>query len=241
MKRIIPNNIYLAFTMAVLACFTLILAPKAFGVSPAPDGGYPNYNTAEGDNALTGLTTGAQNTAIGWGALYSNSTGDANTASGLQALHSNTFGGGNTANGAATLYNNTFGSYNTAIGQGALYNTTGSSNIALGGLNAGYNLTTGNNNIDIGNRGVAGESNTIRIGGDNGAGYGSQTATFIAGINGVSVTNGNPVVINANGQLGTIPLSSLQGATGPAGPTGPIGPAGATGATGATEIGRAHV
>jgi len=26
------------------------------------------------------------------------------------------------------------------------------------------NLTTGNNNIDIGNKGVAGEANTIRIG-----------------------------------------------------------------------------
>ena len=27
-----------------------------------------------------------------------------------------------------------------------------------------FNLTTGSNNIDIGNEGVAGESNTIRIG-----------------------------------------------------------------------------
>ena len=45
----------------------------------------------------------------------------------------------------------------------SLSNTTGNNNIALGD-NAGINLTTGSNNIDIGNNGVAGESNTIRIG-----------------------------------------------------------------------------
>jgi hypothetical protein len=42
-------------------------------------------------------------------------------------------------------------------------NTVGGGNIGLG-ANAGINLTTGDNNIDIGNVGVAGESNTIRIG-----------------------------------------------------------------------------
>ena len=51
-------------------------------------------------------------------------------------------------------------------------------NIALGRF-AGLNLTTGNNNIDIGNFGVAAEDNTIRIGTQ-----GAQTATFIAGISG---------------------------------------------------------
>ena len=55
-------------------------------------------------------------------------------------------------------------------------NTTGSNNIALG-FQAGSNLTTGSNNVDIGNLGVAAESNTIRIGTQ-----GTQTATFIAGI-----------------------------------------------------------
>jgi hypothetical protein len=64
-------------------------------------------------------------------------------------------------------------------------------------------LDTGNNNIDIGNLGVAGESNTIRIGGDVGLGYGSQTATFIAAISGTAVV-GDAVVVDGNGQLGTI-------------------------------------
>jgi hypothetical protein len=90
------------------------------------------------------------------------------------------------------------GSNNTANGfQALLNNTTGSFNIAVG-LLAGQNLTTGNNNIDIGNQGGAGEANTIRIGDQA-----SQTATFIAGINGVDKTSGSPVFIDANGQLGT--------------------------------------
>jgi uncharacterized coiled-coil protein SlyX len=85
---------------------------------------------------------------------------------------------------------------------GALQNNTGSFNTALG-FNAGANLTTGSNNIDIGALGVAGESNTIRIG------AGRQTATFIAGIRGVAtgMADTTPVVINSAGQLGTISSS----------------------------------
>ena len=78
--------------------------------------------------------------------------------------------------------------------------TTGTDNIALG-FNAGRNLTTGNNNIDIGNAGRAGEANTIRIGTN-----GTQSATFIAGINGTAVT-GVAVVVNSNGQLGIVASS----------------------------------
>ena len=59
---------------------------------------------------------------------------------------------------------------------------------------AGGNLTTGDVNIDILNPGVAGESNTIRIGV-------TQTRTFIAGIFGTNVS-GSTVVVNSEGQLG---------------------------------------
>jgi hypothetical protein len=65
------------------------------------------------------------------------------------------------------------------------------------GAGAGQSLTTGNHNIDIGNAGVAGDGNTIRIGGDN------QGATFIAGVYGVSVA-GLGVAMNSSGQLGTV-------------------------------------
>src|SRR5262249_11814938 len=75
-------------------------------------------------------------------------------------------------------------------------------NIALGDR-AGVDFTTGSNNIDIGNRGVAGESNTIRIGTG-----GNSTATFIAGISGATVPTGVGVIINSNGRLGTITSSA---------------------------------
>jgi len=64
------------------------------------------------------------------------------------------------------------------------------------GFNAGNNLTIGNNNIDIGNAGVAAEANTVRVGTQ-----GNHRRAFIVGIRGTAVT-GPSVVINASGQLG---------------------------------------
>jgi hypothetical protein len=98
---------------------------------------------------------------------------------------------------------NTTGNGNTAEGAGALFKNTGSFNVAFG-FNAGANLTAGNNNIDIGNLGVAGESNTTRIGT-----VGKSTATFITGIRGTATANVNavPVVIDSAGQLGTVSSS----------------------------------
>src|SRR3982751_3516967 len=100
-----------------LGCFAL--SPTARAVSPPPDGGYPNFNTAEGEDALFSLTTGFDNSAIGFDALHGNTTGFDNTAVGNNALISNTTGGFNTAVGSYALYrNNAF--YNTATGGQAL-------------------------------------------------------------------------------------------------------------------------
>ena len=179
-----------------------------------------NANTASGLGALLSNTTGRNNTATGEGALidnnsddntatgasalFSNTTGNINTANGSQALLSNTLGVGNTANGVNALEMNENGSFNTAVGVAALVsNTSGNANIALG-WSAGSNLTTGDDNIDIGNTGVAGESNTVRIGDS-----GSQTRTFIAGIRGATTGNMDAiaVVIDSAGQLGTVSSS----------------------------------
>src|SRR6266403_235698 len=128
----------------VLAWFAL--SPTARAVLPAPDGGYPNNNTAEGFNALFSLTTGYNNTANGANALSNNTTGYGNTANGIIALSSNTTGFENTANGAAALFSNNTGARNTANGVNALFsNTTGNNNTA-NGLEALYSNTTGNNN-----------------------------------------------------------------------------------------------
>jgi Chaperone of endosialidase len=160
-------------------------------------------NTATGRAALTFNTTGNNNTADGHDALFSNTTAIRNTATGSFALFSNTTGPNNTALGYFALFSNTTGNSNMASGYDALVNnTTGIGNIALGNF-AGANLTTGDNNIDIGSLGVAAEANTIRIGTQ-----GTQTATYIAGINGAAVT-GRPVFVNNNGQLG-VPPSSLR-------------------------------
>ena len=133
-----------------LGAFALASAPTAFGVVPAPDGGYLGGNTAEGDNALFSLTTGTSNTAIGFAALGTNTTGDFNTAEGSGALLFNTTGSQNTATGVNALVNNTTGTSNTANGVNTLFrNTTGFQNAATG-VQALFSNTTGFHNTAAG-------------------------------------------------------------------------------------------
>jgi len=122
---------------------------KSEAVTPAPDGGYPGGNTAEGQAALLSRTTGAFNTAVGFLSLRSDTTGQLNTAIGAGALLANN-GASNTATGAAALLSNTTGGGNTATGLEALFgNTTGHSNTVVG-LEALFSNTTGSDNTAIG-------------------------------------------------------------------------------------------
>ena len=206
------SHVRLSLLLIPLACFALL--PQVRAVDPPPDGGYPNGNTAEGEDALFRLGEGLRNTAVGFQALYSNAHGSdntaigygalhenvgfLNTACGFQALYFNTTGRRNTAHGLNALYANTGGFNNTACGYLALAsNTTGFNNIGLG-LSAGSANTTGSNNINIGNAGVDGESKTIRLGDSH------QIATYIAGISGAIVAGGTGVIIDASGHLGTV-------------------------------------
>jgi Chaperone of endosialidase len=141
------------------------LLPKAQAVVPPPDGGYPGFNTAEGQNALLNLMTGAANTAVGWYSLFSATTasfntgvgggslalnnGDNNTATGAGALLSNITGIDNTANGAFALSSNTTGDFNTATGFQALLSTTDIQNTANGAF-ALFSNTTGRGNTAFG-------------------------------------------------------------------------------------------
>lgn len=171
-------------------------------VVPAPDGGYPGGNTAEGTNALLSRTSGIYNTGIGIYSLLSVTDGDANTgvgagtllantagentAVGAGALFSNTTAGGNTAGGAFALFSST-GLSNTAVGDRALLlNTTGGFNTAVGQA-AMLNNTTGSSNIAIGVQALGNNdtgSSNIAIG--NVAGTGITTATNVICIGQVS-------------------------------------------------------
>jgi hypothetical protein len=105
----------------------------------------------------------------------------------------------------AALSSNTTGFSNTAIGARAfMMNTTANYNVALGD-SAGESLSTGDNNIDIGHNvsGVAGESNTIRIGNKD------IIATYIRGISRQTAAGGAAVFVDSNGKLGTM-IASTQ-------------------------------
>ena len=128
----------------VLVCFGLATAVQA--VNPAPDGGYPNFTTAEGDNALNGLTTGAGNTGVGWYSLFGAGASSFNTGVGAGTLVLNS-GNSNTAVGAGTLLLNTTGMENTAVGTDALvFNDNGFNNNAVGAFALFNNIDGISNN-----------------------------------------------------------------------------------------------
>ena len=186
--------------LIALACAFNGILPKAQAQLPPPplDGGYPGFNTAEGQKALFSLTTGVANTADGWYSLFSNTDGSYNTAVGAgtllfntgnqannegiwntavgtAALLFNTTGYSNTAVGMAALSSNDTGSLNTAVGTNALQNSTAGGNTAVGSEALEFN-TTGSTNTAVGasalHASTIGISNTAL-----GFGAGSQVTT----------------------------------------------------------------
>jgi len=200
----------------VLICFAFL--PKAHAVSPAPDGCYPNFATAEGCDALSSLSTGSGNTGIGWRSLFLESTGNFNTGVGAGALALNN-GDSNTAVGAGALLL-TSGSENTAVGTDALVlDETGAANSAFGNFALSQNTTgnfntavgegaltantTGINNTAVGlfaGAGVVTASNVICIGT---AGADVSDSCYIGDIFGQSSPSGTAVFVNSDGKLGT--------------------------------------
>ncbi len=181
---------------------------SAFGNSSLASNTTGNYNVAFGGLSLIYNTTGGYNSAVGYGALAYNSTGGDNAALGYAALQYNTSGNYNNAFGLQALENETDGIGNDGFGTSALAGvTTGGNNIGIGN-NAGQNgIKTGNNNIEIGNVGISSngtDNNLIAIGTQN-----VQTATYIAGIYGTTVTGGEAVVVNSSGQVG-VQSSSIR-------------------------------
>jgi hypothetical protein len=190
-KSINPSPLRLASLVIpfVFVCFGL--SPAVRAVVPAPDGGYPGFNTAEGTDALFSLTSGVGNNAIGFQALLHNTTGIHNTADGFAALSRTTTGQHNTGTGDEALGSNTTGNFNTADGAHALENNTGTGNTALG-FGAGVNVTTANNVICLG-AGVLGAN--------------ESNSCFIGNVFNQTSPVGTAVFVNSSGKLGTITSS----------------------------------
>ena len=189
-------------------------------------------NTAIGFNTLSTETTGTTSTAVGYNALAKSNGGIANNAFGYEALFNCTTGLNNTALGDFTLTALTVSQNNVAVGHGALMdfnNTTITGNNTAVGVSAGTTLLTGTNNIFvgynagsncvaaeseniyIGDPGVVGEAQTIRIGQTSCTGVlCNQTACYIAGIEQATVLHQAAVFMDpATNQLG-LNLSSRR-------------------------------
>jgi len=233
-----------------LVCFALV--QNTLAVSPAPDGGYPGANTAEGADALLNLSSGIANTAVGNNALRQNTTGSWNVALGSGTLASNTTGNFNMAIGTDALtkntanfnlaigfrvgFMNTTGNHLTGIGAGALQNnTTAGFNTAIG-ADALHDNTIGGGNTAIGADALTG--NTIGGGntaigsgallnnttGNDNIALGDAAGLFLA-------TGDNNIDIGNNGvtsDSGTTRIGTVQGAIYLAGIAGQIVGAGGT-------------
>jgi hypothetical protein len=218
-----------------LVCFGLVQNTQA--VVPAPDGGYPGGNTAEGQEALLSLTSGlyntaaglwalravtggSLNTAIGAGALLVN-TANENTAIGAGALLSNTAGAQNTATGESVLFFNTTGNGNTANGVQALaFNTTGNFNTA-NGIAALTNNTTGSGNTANGfealSSNTTGSGNVaLGVGAGSNVTFSNNVICIGANVDGANVDNscfiGN--IFNATSSGGTAVFINADGQLG---------------------------
>lgn len=218
---------------ATLSFFSLLvysflaLIPTTQAVSPPPDGAYPGGNTAEGDSALSSLTTGAYNTAIGFfsllsvtsngrntalgaGTLLLNTAND-NTATGAGALLNNSTGQSNTASGSLALFASTIGNSNTANGEFALFaNNTGNANTAIGAGALSGN-TAGGSNTALGFNALAG-NNTGNGNTALGAGAGSAIGTA-SGVIAIHSTGAN--VDNTTWIANIFGVTPVSGTTAP--------------------------
>ena len=130
------RNTIIAAILSALTCFALV---PAQAVSPAPDGGYPGFNTAEGDQALFLLFGGFANTGLGWRSLFSAVGASNNTGVGAGTLVLNT-ADSNTAVGTAASLLNTTGTQSVAVGAGAMVFNNADDNTAVGAFALGNNV-----------------------------------------------------------------------------------------------------
>jgi len=174
--------------------------------------------TGIGAAAMRNNTTASFNTAIGADALRENTTSEFNVAVGDDALTSfngtASTDGANTALGSIALNVLTSGQENVAVGRRAAETLTDGNNNVIVGWRAGDNLTTGDGNTFIGDQAGRNEGPDVSdviclgtLGDTQAAGQTTDNRCYIGHI--VGVTTGGPspsvpVVIDQDGQLGTI-------------------------------------
>lgn len=164
---------------------------------------FGNFNTCIGAIAGAAITTDTGNTFVGAQAGLNTSGSSSNTAIGFLALSSFTTAAGELGD-------------NTAIGSQSCESLlTGHHNICIGIVSGNNLIGSESSNILIGNLGVNGESNAIRFGTTGSSNY-QINATYIAGINGVSVSNTQIVTMNSSTErMGTVAqIQVAQGGTG---------------------------
>lgn len=165
-----------------------------FGLGSGKSGQSGSSNSAFGFNTLNSLTSGINNTCIGYSAGVGITTARRNTLVGMFSGQSITTSGWyNTAVGYNSGTNVITGTDNTFLGNeaGTAYTSSESSNICIGSLTLG----------------TVSESNALRIGVSTGTGTGQINKTFVAGIQGITVT-GTAVLISSSDQLGIAVSSS---------------------------------
>ena len=249
-----------ARTSVLSACLLALASPALGQLSPPPGGAYDFRNTALGEGSLDSIDlTGnyfevfprsSWNTAIGHLAMNANTLGGLNTAVGAYAMQYTVDSYANVAVGTSALGGHLTGGSNVAIGWQTLgWLQQGSGNLAIG-TSVGEWLTSGVDNIYIGTsyafpRNSVSEDRTIRIG-DLG---GRHQRLFVAGVGGMDASEGYPMMIKPDGQVGFMNLPTISGGTavvvdadghfaqnpglvGAPGPQGSAGPAGADGAAG---------
>lgn len=154
-------------------------------------------NVAVGNSALALLTSSQSNVCVGRSAGASIvAAGDGNTLVGDQAGAVLTTGT-NTLIGSGCGLNVTTGTGNTCMGN-TCYGSglTGVRNIIIGTSAGSAYTTSESSNILIGNTGVIGESNVIRLG-VQGTGTAQQSQTYIAGV--VNTVSGRVVKVTTPG------------------------------------------
>lgn len=168
-------------------------------------------NTFVGSSSGNFTLTGSSSVGIGADVLPALTSGDFNTAGGFSSQNAVTSGSNNASWGAGSLSSLTTTDNNTAIGVSSLASlVTGANNIAIGHSSGSAYTTNESNNIVIGSAGVIADSAHIRIGTN-----GTQTSTFIVGIDGVNVGSTAKVVTMGTAgtadQLGTATITAGTG------------------------------